>query len=77
MTTPQTEAIPPIDPSLTYPLPQAKRFFGGNNAWIEARRQGLAERIRYVGRRGFVSGADLIEFIALSGKTRDFRGEAK
>lgn len=61
-----------IDPSLVYPLPMARKFFGEKTAWLNARKNGLKDRIRYVGRRGFISGTDLIEFIAESGKSREY-----
>ena len=64
-----------IDPAMMYPLPSAKRFFGEQAAWNAARHKGLKDRIRYIGKRGFVSGKSLIEFIEEVGKTRDYSQE--
>ncbi|PQO44204.1 hypothetical protein [Blastopirellula marina] len=59
-----------IDPQQIYPLAAAQEFFGGRDAWLSARRQGLSKYIYYIGKRGFIEGADLAEFIRTSGKRR-------
>lgn len=64
--------IPAIDPNKVYPLESAREFFGGRDAWLSARRQGLGKFIYYIGRKGFVEGSDLAEFIRTAGKRRTY-----
>jgi hypothetical protein len=56
-----------VDPAVIYPLQEVKRAFGlGEHALRQMRRRGLI--IRRVGRRSFVSGASLCNFIEEQGK---------
>ncbi|PHS10667.1 MAG: hypothetical protein COA78_10925 [Blastopirellula sp.] len=68
-------SLPAIDPNLTYPIETAKAFFGKKDSWTSARRNGLAKHVKYIGRKGFISGKDLAQFIQDAGKTRDYSSE--
>jgi hypothetical protein len=55
-------AVGVIDASSIYTLDAMKDRLGVGDAWLrEARRRGL--RIRYRGRRAFVIGADLADYL--------------
>lgn len=69
---PNVDPFLAIDPSLTYPIETAKAFFGKREGWTSARKQGLAKHVKFIGKRGFISGKDLAQFIQDAGKTRDY-----
>ncbi|MGY8768434.1 MAG: hypothetical protein ACKVH8_08410 [Pirellulales bacterium] len=70
-------AMPFIVPEYYYPIATAKAFFGNREAWTAVRRLGLRHRIRYIGKRGYISGKSLIEFIEEVGKTRDYSNNSQ
>ena len=52
-----------------YTLPEVKRRLGlGTTAMRTARRNGLI--VRYIGRKGFVTGKDLLEYFEIHAKSR-------
>jgi len=57
-----------IEPRVLYELSEAERRTGwGKSGFRQARRNGL--QVRYVGRRAFVLGSDLIAYVQEHGKT--------
>jgi hypothetical protein len=61
VTTPGT-----ISPETLYTLPEFRARVGwGRHAWYSAKNKGL--RVRHVGNRAYVLGADAIEFILQNG----------
>jgi len=57
-----------IEPHILYHIDEARRRLGwGKGALRAARRKGL--EIRYAGRRGYVLGRDIIEYIRKHGTT--------
>jgi len=61
-----------IDTRAVYTLPALKDRLGITDAWLRtARRRGL--RVRYAGRRAFVTGADFVRYIAASQERSDAR----
>lgn len=57
-----------IKPDEMYRLEEAKKRTGwGAHAFRAARRAGL--QVRYAGRRGFVLGKDIIEYVERTGAT--------
>jgi hypothetical protein len=65
-------ALGVIDTGAVYTLPALKDRLGVTDAWLRAaRRRGL--RVRYAGRRAFVTGADFMSYIAASQERCDAR----
>jgi hypothetical protein len=60
-------ALGPVQASVLYPIETAKALMGwGQRALREARRAGL--KVRKVGRREYIIGRDIIEFVEQAGE---------
>lgn len=56
-----------IEPHILYRLEEAKQRLGwGAHSMRQARRNGL--KVRYAGRRGYLLGRDVIEYIERTGR---------
>lgn len=61
-----------IVPTHLYTLNTARALMGWTSqpAWLTARRLGLKYRVKYIGRRGYLTGEDLILFVQEHGTNR-------
>lgn len=61
-----------IEPESMYPINSVRHIMGWTteSAWREARRRGLNERIKVVGKRSYLLGRDVIQFVMSEGKSR-------
>lgn len=66
----QTTSVGTILADELYTIDELKRRLGwGDHAWRTARREGLP--VRRIGKRGYVSGRAVIEWIESAGKEAD------
>lgn len=65
--------VPVVEPQNMYPINSIRVLMGWetDSAWREARRRGLNEKIRTIGKRSYLLGRDCIDFVMQEGQERE------
>lgn len=63
-----------IEPENLYPINTVRELMGWKttSSWASARRRGIGDRIKFVGKRGYLLGKDVIAVVVAEGQQRSY-----